>query len=209
MKIHMLDAGDNQKIKKTCAAILGVVLGLAVTTLLFSVDVNALEQGKIGKNNIEFNDVLSGKESVNNIITILNTESYVFDFSETEMNFYVRVSRPPFRTVLRTAQSDIIDILGVSKNEACYLGIYATGPSFVFTEKDAYGTEKSYYPLPFCDGAERVDIVVDGSINGLDYAQCLSEYDTPDEKSCDFDVNRRINALDLSRVIQYLGQDVE
>lgn len=170
----------------------------------------ALQKGAMRINNIELRDVLSDKVSEQNIITLDQNDQYVFDYSETENAFFVRVHSGDFADVMWKAQHDIQEYLDVSRNEACYVGIYGTGPTYVLPEDD----ERTFYFLPSCHEGYSSDVNEDFVVNGTDLSQCIAEYEFINDDGlqnglCDINANQRIDALDLSKVIQYLGAELD
>ena len=60
--------------------------------------------------------------------------------------------------------------------------------------------------LLLCEPDKQADINSDGVINTFDYAICLEEMVVDPEKNklqCDLNVNRRIDATDLSKLITH------
>lgn len=183
---------------------------LSTLFLLVTGSSYALQQGTMRINSIELRDVLSDKIAEEHIITLEENEEYVFDYSETENAFFVRVHAGDFLDVMWEAQQDVMEYLDVSRNEACYVGIYGTGPSYVLPRND----ERTFYFLPSCHEGYSSDINADFVVNGTDLSQCIAEYelvnvDGLENGLCDINANQRIDALDLSKVIQYLGAELD
>ena len=116
----------------------------------------------------------------------------------------------------------------MTRNEACYLDII-----FKVTNKDYNSQELTTFSdsLTFCSSPTQQDLNDDSEVNGVDFGQCIADYETSDEAEsafvkltkrepftlstgqtleslneldlpCDFNVNRRIDALDLSKVLE-------
>jgi hypothetical protein len=183
---------------------------ILITTVLFVglaalSPVRALEQGEIRINSIEVpNFFAQGLES-QDYIPLIDKPNYLFEYVQPDNAFYVRVSNPPFRATLREAQNAIMDKLEVTKNEACYLGIYATGPAYLVPG------DTMYTPLPFCEGPARVDFNGDNVVNGIDLTEGLDAAAAgtvePDQVA-DLNVNGRVDATDLSLILQHFGSPV-
>lgn len=176
---------------------------VAALSMYISSPSYAIAPGKIFINSVELNDFLTDVKTEYNIVPILKTNTYIFDYSLTEKAFFVRVSAPPFKATLRQAQQDILKKLSVTRNEACYLGIYATGPAYLVPGDDMFT------PLPFCEGPEHVDFNDDLIVNGIDLAEALDSADSngPDMVA-DLNLNGYIDATDISAIIQYYGSTV-
>lgn len=186
-----------------------VYICACVGFLSYVTQVQAIDPGKIRINSIEINDVIPVESESLNYVPIIDGDNYIFEYVQSQNAFYVRVASKPFKSTLMSAQRDILTKLDVSKNEACYLGIYATGPSYLLPDN------RDTVPLPFCEGPAQVDFNEDTFVNGVDYSVCLDEavqsglvFDHEADYQCDLNVNRRVDALDLSKGIQYFGMMV-
>lgn len=187
----------------------GVLFALAVF-LTPTIVAQSLKPGQMAINNIPMKNITVGKESADEIVFAENAnERFVF-YSMTN-EFWIHVLGQPYADSRKKAEANFLKALAISKNEACYLDVSVMVPVLNYRRGGIGLTESdlppvSPYALPFCQGSTQVNLNDDTVINGADFAQCLADYENKQEDMpCDFNVNRRIDATDLSKMLQYMN----
>lgn len=204
------------------------MIGLILLVLSFSRSASAieLESDQISLNNVPMNNVfVIGKSSFMNTLAA-NYERYA-DTNE----FIISLQGDSPSKSKAIAETEFIQKLGVTRNEACFLDVSVVAPRNVFGD-----TTDSIDPnLSFCSSPAQQDLNEDEVVNGFDFAQCFVDAEVADEAErafdampgrgtfaistgqtmeslyeldlpCDFNVNRRIDALDISKMIQVMTE---
>ena len=190
--------------KKKMDLISKVVCVIAMFVVVFGLpaDAMAIDSDKMIINQIEMNNVLEGLTPIAGEYSVFNKDVYSLDYS-TKGSFLINVKKPPFYDSLLLVEQDILNEFDITRNEACFVGFYAS------STRNVFDGERDYYPLPHCEGPARVDIFEDGFVNTSDVAQCIDDYDSPGEdKLCDLNIDRKVNALDLSLMLPHIGEIV-
>ncbi len=153
-------------------------------------------------NNIEVNNFLpqagplySGLDTFN----VNASDIFSIDYAPDVQKFQIIILQSPYEENRLLAEQTFVEKLGVTRSEACFLDVSIVAPAYVTDQPD---TKK----LLLCEPEKLADVNGDGGINTFDYAICLDEMVQDPSKikmHCDLNVNRRIDATDLSKVISY------
>lgn len=178
--------------------------------LINSIPLKNVTDGSIGDQKVEF-----GK----------NKDAKYVLYTDTN-EFQITLLGEPLSKVLSSVERDFLKELQIAKNEACFLDVDVLAPSYIYSQQDNFSSN-----LSFCSSPTQQDLNDDSEVNGVDFGQCIADYETSDEAEtafdkltkreaftlstgqtleslneldlpCDFNVNRRIDALDLSKVIE-------
>lgn len=176
-------------------------------------------------NNIPLKNIMSGSKGDQKIEFGTNVDARYALYTDTN-EFEIVFTGKPLSQILSSTEKDFLRELQVTKNEACFLSVNVLAPAYLYSRKDSYLEN-----LSFCSSPTQQDLNDDEVVNGFDFAQCLADAELSDEAekkfdvltkrevftlssgqsmeslyeldlSCDFNVNRRIDALDLSKMIQ-------
>lgn len=134
------------------------------------------------------------------IYPVENTPAFAIEFAPDITKFQITILQGPYDANRQKAENEFVQKLHITRNEACFLDVRVVAPAYV--EQDAQVNEK----LSFCSSQKLADANGDGVVNTFDYAICLDELANPPsdfKMACDFNVNRRIDATDLSQIITY------
>jgi len=177
------------------------IVGLAAAGVMLSLGREVYASTLI-INNIEVTNFLpqtgplySGYDTFN----VNTADMFSIDFAPDAESFQIIILQSPYEENRMLAEQTFVEKLGVTRSEACYLNVSIVAPAFVTDQPDSK-------KLLLCEPDKQADVNGDGGINTFDYAICLDEMvqdPTKIKMHCDLNVNRRIDAADLSRVISY------
>ncbi len=189
----------------------------------------SLKSDQMSINNIPFKNILGDNLSEKSIKFGSSRVADMTFYPDTQ-EFGIVLTGDSYTADKIQAEKDIIRELEVTKNEACLLPINIVAPA------QTYGALDELTASPtFCSSPAQQDLNDDSVVNGVDFGQCIADYETSDEAEsafdrltkrevvklstgqsleslyeldlpCDFNVNRHIDALDLSTVIEAIKQ---
>ncbi len=155
-------------------------------------------------NNIEMTNFMPGPDVVVNtsqeVFPVARTQDYAIDFAPGIQAFQITILSRPYEESVAKAEAAFLDQLAITKPEACFLDVRVVAPASVNDGEDDA-------KLAMCADNKKADINSDGIINLFDYSICLDELKTQPtdlKMSCDLNMNRRVDAADLSAVISLL-----
>jgi len=137
--------------------------------------------------------------SADETYSVNTTGTFSIDFSPDIKKFQIIVLQNPYDENRALAEKTFVEKLGITKSEACFMNVSIVAPAYVTDIPDSN-------KLLLCEPDKQADINSDGVINTFDYAICLEEMVVDPEKNklqCDLNVNRRIDATDLSKLITH------
>lgn len=161
-------------------------------------------------------------------VVIDEGEEYKITFDQKTTVFNLEYFGENYDTSKSEAETRLLEVIGTTKNEACFLRVMVNAVNPSYSKDDLKSFSDS---LSFCSSPTQQDLNDDSEVNGVDFGQCIADYETSDEAEsafdkltkreaftlstgqtleslyeldlpCDFNVNRRIDALDLSKVIE-------
>lgn len=185
----------------TCAVLVFLLLLVLVAQVdFFPVHAQGLTADRMIVNGIPMKNLVPEDSSITEV-TFYEDEDQAFLFYPATNEFWIHILGSPYATVRPKAESRFLSELDVSRNESCFLDISVMTPRSANPDVTTVD-----YGLPYCSGPMQADLNADERVNGIDLSQCFADLESSDEDLlCDFNVNRRIDALDLSIVIQHFG----
>lgn len=205
------------KIKKIFSIIATLTISLLFVETAATAVTTVAEARTIVINNIEMNnfmpeDTLRAQDEV---YVIVKNDAFAIDFAPDISKFQIIILQTPYEENRQEAESEFVQKLHVTRNEACFLDVRVVAPAYVLDEGNAQGDDEAgttsaatpLEKLSFCAKDKLADTNGDGVVNAFDYAVCLDELKAPPldlKMACDLNVNRRIDATDFSQVITYL-----
>lgn len=191
---------ENMRIKYTLTIILVGILSLSTMSPAI-----ALEQGKMRMNNIEMNDVTQGSNfGPSGEVVVRNDDDTYLVFSPESNIFWIEVSGSPYTESRKRSEMALLNDLGISRNEACFLNVNVSAPRVLHPDIGYVNPS-----LSFCSGPAQLDFNEDKIVNGADLSECLEGIISPTEDmACDLNVSGRVDATDLSLGITYFGMEV-
>jgi hypothetical protein len=190
---------NNMKMKMTI-----LVLGMLFMLSGSSISAQSLRRGQMAINNIPMKDITQGKDDEEFVFVSNNEERFVY-YSRTN-EFWIHVLGQPYTAARAQAEEHFLQALDISRNESCFLDVNVMVPfgTYGFAQTDL--PENIPYTLTHCEIPRQYNMNTDNVINGADFAQCMDDYESAEEDlPCDFNVNRRIDATDLSKMLQYMS----
>ena len=165
-------------------------------------------QNKIPINSISVNNFMeTAKKTANNDYLLAKTDAYMTLYQTQFKTFLITVYKTPFQDHRQEAENQLLDILGVTKQEACWLKI--TIGAYKTLKESALGLQEP----SFCSQHQSrrirdkaTDVNRDGTTNTIDLVRVLLSYGKTDvDIPEDINGDMVVNPLDLSLVFKNLG----